>query len=1007
MNLTKLALKRPVSVILIILSLAVFGLGSIPGFKMQLTPDMDMPMLIVMTTYPGADPESVDELVTKVVEDSGSTLSGIDSVTSQSSENLSMVMFTYEYGVDIDECYADLRTALDTASLQLPEDASSPVVIELNMSQSADMILSARAQGEQDLRKTLEDTFIPDLESITNVAQVDVSGGSQEYIRVLLKEDMLKQYGLNMAAVANYLSAADFTVPAGSVKQGSQDISVSAAMEFNTVQKLEQVPIITAAGSVVHLSDVAEVSRAQEKADSISKSDGMENISISIQKKQSASVVQVTQKIEKLIAEYSEKNPGIEISVEYNSSDIITSSLWSVGKTLIAGVLISMAVLFIFFGDFKASLIVGSSMPISLLATLILMSMMGYSMNIVTMGSLVIAIGMIVDNSIVVIESCFRARDTHEDYKEAALRGTRAVTMSIIASTITTIVVYLPLATVDDLAGQMFGQLGFTIVFAMLASLISAMTLVPLFYSLFRPTEKKEIPANRIVDKTTRVYRKILRKVLHRKLVVVGVTLALVAVAGLMLTQVNMELMPASDEGIVEVSASFRPGTTLEDKESAMEKLEALAKAEPDVASYSVSIESGSSASLRAYLKSDRELSTADVIEKWNRETRDYTGMELDIASGGSSMGSGMMSSSTTEIDLQGADMEILKKAARKAQEAMEQVDGVIKVTSSAQDTSTAAKLEIDPLMSMHYGMTPVQVAGSIRNILSGTDVLTVTKDGTEYEVKLEYPEGLYDSMNSLMDATLTNNQGIQVPVREIAQVVYTDAPQTIMKVDGKYQISLTAATTQEARFTAQKTLLQTVGALTLPAGVEVAEDMVTEIMNEEFGVLYQSILIAVFLVFLVMAMQFESPRFSFMVMMCIPFSLVGSVFLLYIAGITISMVSLMGFLMLAGIVVNNGILYVDTVNQLRQEIPLEDALIDAGAIRLRPILMTTLTTILSMLPMGLGIGRNSEMMQGMALVIIGGLVASTLLTLLLMPTIYLIIDKKKPKRLQAENKTQ
>lgn len=789
MNLTKLALKRPVSVILIILSLAVFGLGSIPGFKMQLTPDMDMPMLIVMTTYPGADPESVDELVTKVVEDSGSTLSGIDSVTSQSSENLSMVMFTYEYGVDIDECYADLRTALDTASLQLPEDASSPVVIELNMSQSADMILSVRAQGEQDLRKTLEDTFIPDLESITNVAQVDVSGGSQEYIRILLKEDMLKQYGLNMAAVANYLSAADFTVPAGSVKQGSQDISVSAAMEFNTVQKLEQVPIITAAGSVVHLSDVAEVSMAQEKADSISKSDGMENISISIQKKQSASVVQVTQKIEKLIADYSEKNPGIEISVEYNSSNIITSSLWSVGKTLIAGVLISMAVLFLFFGDFKASLIVGSSMPISLLATLILMSMMGYSMNIVTMGSLVIAIGMIVDNSIVVIESCFRAKDTHEDYKEAALRGTRAVTMSIIASTITTIVVYLPLATVDDLAGQMFGQLGFTIVFAMLASLISAMTLVPLFYSLFKPREKKEIPANKIVDKTIRVYRKILRKVLHRKLVVVGVTLALVAVAGLMLTQVNMELMPASDEGIVEISASFRPGTTLEAKESAMEKLEALAKAEPDVASYSVSIESGSSASLRAYLKSEREMSTADVIEKWNKETRDYTGMELDIASGGSSMGSGMMSSSTTEIDLQGADMEVMKKAALQAQEAMEQVDGVIKVTSSAQDTSTAAKLEIDPLMSMHYGMTPVQVAGSIRNILSGTDVLTVTKDGTEYEVKLEYPEGLYDSMNSLMDATLTNNQGIQVPVREIAQVVYTDAPQTIMKVDGKYQI--------------------------------------------------------------------------------------------------------------------------------------------------------------------------------------------------------------------------
>mgnify|MGYP000578829633 FL=1 len=477
MNLTKLALKRPVSVILIILSLAVFGLGSIPGFKMQLTPDMDMPMLIVMTTYPGADPESVDELVTKVVEDSGSTLNGIDSVTSQSAENVSMVMFSYEYGVDIDDCYADLRTALDTASLQLPDDASSPVVIELNMSQSADMILNVRADGNLDLKKTLEETLVPDIESITDVAQVDVSGGTQDYIRVLLREDMLKQYGLNMAAVANYLGAVDFTVPAGSVKQGSQDISVSAAMEFNTVQKLEQVPVITASGSVVHLSDIAEVSMAKEKADTVSKSDGMENISISIQKKQSASVVQVTRKIETLVASYMEKNPGIEIGIEYNSSDIITSSLWSVGKTLIAGVLISMAVLFLFFGDFKASLIVGSSMPVSILATLILMSMMGYSMNIVTMGSLVIAIGMIVDNSIVVIESCFRRKDSEESYWEAALKGTKTVTMSIIASTITTIVVYLPLATVDDLAGQLFGQLGFTIVFAMVSSLISAMTL--------------------------------------------------------------------------------------------------------------------------------------------------------------------------------------------------------------------------------------------------------------------------------------------------------------------------------------------------------------------------------------------------------------------------------------------------------------------------------------------------------------------------------------------------
>ncbi len=1001
MNLTKLALKRPVSVILIILALAVFGLTSIPDFKMQLTPDMDMPMLIVMTTYIGADPESVEELVTDVVEDAGAALNGIETVTSQSSENMSMVLFSYEYGVDIDECYSELRTALDSARLSMPEDAGTPVVIELNMNQTADMTLAAVATENMDLRKKIEEELAPDLESIGDVAQVTVSGGSKDYIRVLLKEDAMRLYGLTMGSVANYLAAVDFTVPAGSIKQGSQDVSVSAAMEYNNAQKLAQVPIITGTGAVVSLSDIADITQTKEAADTISKSSGVENISIGIQKKQSASVVQLTDRVQEVMDAFSEKNQNVSLVMQYNSADSIKSSLWSVAETLIAGVLISMAVLFLFFGDFKASLIVGSSMPISLLATIILMHAMGYSLNIVTLGSLVIAIGMIVDNSIVVIESCFRAQDEEESVKEAAFRGTRVVTMSIIASTITTVVVYLPMALVEDLVGQLFGQLCFTIVFAMTASLISAMTLVPLFYSLFRPRERKTSRVNRVLDKITKGYQKILRKVLYHKMLTVGVTLLLVALSVLMATQINMELMPASDEGIVDVAASFRPGTTLETKETAMAAVEELANAEADVASYSLTINNDSSASLRAYLKKDRELSTADIVEKWNRETKDYTDMELTISSGGSSMSGSMMNTSTTEIDLQGPDMEALKEAARDVKAEMEQVEGVIKVVSSASDTSTAAKIVVDPLMSMHYGLMPVQVAQELNHMLSGMTALTIANQGSEYDVKLEYPADLYDDINSLMDAVLVNSRGMQVPLREIAEVVYTDAPQTITKVDGRYEVSLTATTTQEARYRAKGEILDRVKQMTLPLGVEQTEDMLTSIMNEEFGVLYESILIAVFLVFLVMAMQFESPRFSMMVMMCIPFSLIGSVFLLFMTGSTLSMVSLMGFLMLVGIVVNNGILYVDTVNQLREEMPLEDALVRSGSIRLRPILMTTLTTILSMLPLAFGIGSNAQIMQGMALVIVGGLIASTLLTLLLMPTIYLIIDKKGRKKMR------
>lgn len=995
MNLTKIALKRPVSVIMIILALAVFGLSSIPDFKMQLIPDMDMPMLIVMTTYPGADPESVEELVTQVVEDAGATLNGIESVTSQSAENISTVMFSYEYGADIDECYADLRTALDTASLQMPEEASTPVVIELNMNQTADMTLSAVTRENMDLRKKMEDQLVPELESISDVAQVSISGGAQDYIRVLLREDALKQYGLTMSGVAGFLAAADFTVPAGSVQQGSQDVAVSTAMEYNSVQKLEQIPVITSTGSVIRLSDIAEVSMTKEAADTISKSDGTDNISIGIQKKQSASVVQLTEKVQKVMDEFSAQNEAVELKIEYNSADAITASLWSVAETLIAGVLISMAVLFLFFGDLKASLIVGSSMPISLLVTILMMRAMGYSMNIITLGSLVIAIGMIVDNSIVVIESCFRAQDRTTSFGEAALEGTKTVTLSIIASTITTVVVYLPMALVDDLAGQIFSQLCFTIVFAMTASLISAMTLVPLFYFIFKPKEKKESLINRLLDRFQAGYRKVLHKILHRKALTVLVTALLVVLAGVMTAQLNMELMPAADEGIVDVSASFRPGTTLEAKEEAMRAVEELARQEPDVEGYSLTVNSDATASLRAYLKSERELSTAEVVEKWNQATRDYTNITLEIASGGSSMSGSMLSQATTEIDLEGSDMTALKEAAREVKAEMEAVPGVIKVASSAAETSTAARIEVDPLMAMHYGMTPVQVAQELNYMLSGMKALTVTNQGTEYDVKLEYPETLYDDMNSVMDAVLVNSRGTQVPLREIAGVVYTDAPQTIEKVDGLYQVSLTATTTQEARYTAKSEIQKRVEAVVLPAGVKQTEDWMTEIMNEEFAVLFQAILAAVFLVFLVMAMQFESPRFSMMVMMCIPFSLIGSVFLLFVTGSTLSMVSLMGFLMLAGIVVNNGILYVDTTNQLREEMTLEEALTESGCIRLRPILMTTLTTILSMLPLAMGIGTNAQMMQGMALVIVGGLVASTLLTLLLMPTVYLIIDKR------------
>lgn len=1004
MNLTKLALKRPVSCFLMILALAVFSISSIFGFRLELTPDIEMPMLIVMATYPGADPESVDKLVASKIEDAGASLSGVDSVTTMSSENYCLVLFTYDYGVDIDECHNDLRAALEVAALEFPEDASDPTIIEMNMNSVPILMVSVIEAGDVDLLKVVNESVVPELESLTGVAQVSVSGGSEDYIKIELNETMLRQYGLTMTSVAQFLGAVDFTYPAGSVKQGSQDISVATSMEYNTVQKLKEVPLMTATGSVITLQDVAEVTLASKEANSMSRYNGKDNVSISIQNKSSFGTVNVCNDVVKELKKLQEENPAITFDITYNASDSIVDSLSSVAQTLILGVVFTMLVLFVFFGDFKASLIVGASMPISLFLTVILMSFMGFSMNIVTLGSLVIAIGMMVDASIVVIESCFRKKEKKEDFKEAAFEGTKEVTASIVASTITTIVVYLPLATMKGLSGQIFYQLGFTIVFAMMASLIAAMMLVPLFYCIFKPTPKDNLPIDKLLAKIHAGYRKLLRKILHKRVMAVLVSVALVVVALIMAGTLNMELMPSADEGMVQVAINFRSGTTLEAEDAAIQRWEQIASKDDDVASYSVSIGSGSgimssgggSANLTATLKKDRKLSTAQMVDKWNEIAATMTNMDITVSATGSSMSS-MMSTGSYEVDLQGSDMEALKQVAADLQIELSKVDGVIKMDNSLANASTMARVQVDPLKAMQYGLTPIQVAMTLNSVLSGVSPLTIAREGSEYEVRLEYPKGMYDDLNQLMDLGLSTSFGVTVPLHDIAEIVYVDSQETITKQDGLYLVSLTATLTSDKIFEAQSAIEEVMAKTVFPESVSPAESMMVEMLNEEFASLFKAILTAVFLVFLVMAMQFESPRFSIMVMLCIPFSLIGSFFLLFITGSTLSMVSLMGFLMLIGIVVNNGILFVDSTNMLKQEMPVEDALIETGIIRLRPILMTTLTTILSMVPMGMAIGGgNAIMMQGMALVIIGGLIASTVLTLILIPTFYLILDKKR-----------
>ncbi len=998
MGLTRLSLKRPVSTLLLVLALAVFGFSSLLSLRLELMPDMDMPIMMVMTIYPGADPESVEALVSGEIEGQVASLSGVDSVMSYSQENMSMVLLQYDYSVDTNDAYLDLRAALDITAASLPEECQEPMVLQMDINAMPSIMYSVSTTDGTDAFSVVNDTIVPELEAVGTVADVEVTGGREHYIRILLDEEALNQYGLSMNQIAQSIAATDFTIPLGSLEQGSQSISAISTSENQTVQELQRIPLFTSVGSMIQLSDVAQVGWSQKDPDSISRFNGEDTISVSVTKNQTAGTIGMVNDVKKVMNRMLEQNSNLMMDISMDMSEQILEAVGSVASTLLMGVILSMIILFLFFGDWKASLIVGSSMPISLLVTVIVMAVAGFSLNMITLGALVIAIGMMVDSSIVVLESCFRSKDRMPDFKEASLQGARGVVGSIIASTITTIVVYLPLCLQEGLTGQIFGQLGYTIIFAMLASLISAMTLVPLFFSLFKPKEKKELKINSVLEGMRNGYDVFERKLLKKKKTCVLLAVVLLVLSFVLARFMDTVLMPSMDEGMVSISATFRSGTKVSEVDERMQRLEDMVTSHEDVENYTLTIQKGS-ASITANLKDDRKMTSQEVADQWIAETSDIVDAQLEIQVS-SQMSAMMTTGAAASITLESTDLDDMKEAVNLLEDSIWSIPGVLNVSNSAGETATQIRVVVDPLDAMSHGMTPVQVAGALYSMISGTEAMTVTSDGEEYSVYLEFPEGTYDDASRLLGASISG-----VPLSEMASLQYTDSQQTIMKTDGKYTLTVNATCLSDDQMGIQEQMEELAEQTSLPNTVELAQNSMDEMMVESFTALGWAIAAAMFLVFLVMAMQFESPKYSLMVMLSIPFSLIGSLGLLFITGEPISMTSLMGILMLVGIVVNNGILYVDGVNELRMRMPVEDALIRSGQTRLRPILMTTLTTVISMIPMAMGIGSGTEMMSGMAIIIIGGLVASTLLILVLMPVFYLLVYGRSKKERRERRK--
>lgn len=1015
-SLPNFAVKRPVCVFVCVLALILFGTSSVFGMPIESTPEMDMPMLIIMTRYSGASPDEIDESVTDRIESALNSISNVESMTSTSREGSSMVMLEFPYSEDIDDKYQDVTSAL--AMVRLPDDCSDPTIMKMSSSNmnSSIMRLSASVESGSSVTDYLEDNFVPELEKIDGVSEVSTRGGKREYISVELDENRMSQYGITMTDVRNAIANAEFELTVGSAKRGEVELSLVGSTDYENWKAFAEIPISLPSGDILHVSDVATVDMLEEERSSYSRTDGMETVSISITKEQTGNTIEICEKVVEVVNRFNESGElGVEIMINSNSGETIMENIMSVVQSLMLGLVVAVLVLYFFFGEWRASVIVGLSMPLSVMTALVAMSAADMSINMMSLGGLLVGIGMMVDNSIVVMESCFRARTEERSFKESVAAGANLVTGSVIASTATTIVVFLPIGLMDGMAGQLFKDVCFTIIFAMLASLVSALTLVPLLFVKLKPKEKMDSVCNKILGFIDKYYTKLLRKAVGAKIIVVIVAVGCLISAGVMFTNIDMEMMPSMYRGDVSISVETRTGLSLEATNAIMTQIEEIVKNEDDVDSYTMSVGSGGGmmgssggGSFSISMKDAAEMSTEEFIASLREKTAHIKNCSI-ITSAESAMSFG--NSSEVEIEFTGADYDQLKALSLEVEARMRDMTDIYQsVTNSVSDGDPRAKIVVDPILAGSVGMTPYSVLSAASNKMSGISVMDYQDGDTTYDVVVEFPSGRYDNISDLYGLMIDTNGGGQVALTDIAEIVYEEGPSSISREDGDYIVSVSATpidTTANINNLTNE-MLASLSDLDLPEGVTMTAGGSMDMMMDEFGSIGNALLIAIFLVFAVMAIQFESLVFSLVVMISIPFSMTGAMFALSVTGASISMTSLIGIVMLVGIVVNNAIVLIDYAGIMRtQGMTPKEAIIHAGRTRLRPILMSTMTTVLGLLPMAVGFGGDVEMMQGMSYVVIGGLSFSTLLTLVLIPTFYLMFDKEDRKIRKEEKKAK
>lgn len=1015
---SKLCIRKPVTTIMITLMVFIAGIVSYFNLDQALMPDMDLPIAVVSTTYVGASPSEIEELVSKPLEEGLGSIANVDTITSYSATNISMVLLQFVDGTDIDMAAVDMRDRIDQLKSSLPDDAGDPTVIKMDINaMPIEIGVSAENLDLNALNELLEDNVVNRLERIEGIASVDLSGGITREVRVTVDPVKLAGYGLTTSSISGVLKAENMNLPSGDLSQGNTAVAVRTIGEFTSIQEINNLPIPTSSGAVIHLSDVAKVEETEADRSSFTYINGQKGILISVNKQSTANLVKVSADLKKEIEKLQKDYPELKINMLTDTSEYIEMSLSNITETALLAAVIAFFVLLLFLKNAVTAGIIAVSIPTSIMATFALMYATNINMNMISMGGVAIGIGMLVDNSVVVLDSIYQYYERGYSAAESAEIGAKEVSMAIIASTLTTVAVFVPMALVGGTTGAMMKNLSFTIVYALVASVVVALTFVPMACALLLKRETKTIVWKNLkflsfldrwegaIDTLSRKYEGVLKWALrHRRKTILTVLLVFV----LSLCSVplaGMDFMASMDQGTANISVELPNGTDLDTTEETtlevLYRLQDIPEADVIYANVGSGMMSAgtnsSSITMNLVDKKDRKRSTEEVCEDIKGLLADIPGADITASASSSAMGS--LASADVTMNVFGYDSETLIDVEKELIAKLSKVKGLSDVEGSTGETVPEARVTIDRNKASQYGITTASVAGALNTAISGSTATQYKLDGTEIDVVIRYDKDEVNYLTDLNNLTVTSAYGTQVPLSDIATITMDESATTIMRENQKNYITISANAKDMSTSDAQKLVETAMAEIELPDGCSYEFGGMMEMMNDSFRSLLTAMVVAVLLVYMIMASQFESLRYPFIVMFSMPLAITGAIIGLLITGNTITMPAMMGFVMLIGMVVNNGIVLVDYTNQLMERgMNCYDALTTAGPRRLRPILMTTLTTVLGMVPMALATSEGSEMMQALAIAVIFGLTLSTVITLLFIPVLYMWMNERKRK---------